>query len=145
MVTVTHLTLELGIVVNYFKYKRQVLTTVFLLTSSFFLLTSCQEGGEAGELFGQWRMTESHYISFSGSVTRFCNAAGREVFGNFQHVGDSLIIRCYSKKGDKSDTIMIEDSFGFKPMNNIRLKITTIDSDRLILSQGSRSWSFIKY
>lgn len=123
---------------NYFKY-------ILLLTSSIFLLTSCQEGGEAGDLLGQWRMTEKHYISFSGSVTRFYNAAGREVFGNFQHTGDSLFIQCYSAHQDRSDTIMIEESFGFKPINNIRVKIATLDSDQLILTQGTKTWSFHKY
>ncbi len=138
MVTVTRLTLKLDIMVNYFKY-------FLLLTSSIILLTSCQEGGDAGKLLGQWRMTESHYISFSGSVTRFYNAAGREVFGNFQHTGDSLFIQCYSAYQELSDTIMVEESFGFKPFNNIRVKIAALDNEQLVITKGSQTWSFHKY
>ena len=34
-------------------------------------LVSCQEGREAGDLLGQWRMvgSDTKYISFSGSIT----------------------------------------------------------------------------
>ena len=109
------------------------------------LLTGCQEGGEAGDLFGQWRMTDTHYVSFSGAVTKLrCTTAG-EVYGNFQHVGDSLFIQCYSIKGAKIDTIMVEESFGFKPFNNIRVKIAALDNDQLVITKGSQTWSFHKY
>jgi len=108
-------------------------------------LTSCQEGSEAGDLLGQWRLGEDLYVSFSGSIARFRSLEEGQVFGNFQHVGDSLFIQCYSEKADRQDTVMIEDSFGFRPFNNIRLRITTIDSDELIVSQGSRLWSLKKY
>lgn len=130
--------------VNYFK---QILSLIVCLT----LLSACQEGSDAGDLTGQWKMsgTDTRYIAFSGSVTVFRSisegALVNQTYGNFQHVGDSLFIQCYSEKGEKADTIMIEESFGFKPINNIRLKITAIDSDQLILSQGSRTWSFTKY
>ena len=35
-------------------------------------LTACQEGGDAGDLFGQWRLdgSDSKYISFSGASGR---------------------------------------------------------------------------
>lgn len=110
-------------------------------------LSSCQEGKEAGDLLGQWRLTgsDTHYISFSGSVTRLhCTTEG-EVFGNFQHVGDSLFIQCHSIGGALSDTIMVEQSFGFKPFNNIRLKIEVLNDDRLRLSKGQQNWEFYKY
>ena len=117
----------------------------WLLAVSCWSLTSCQEGSEAGDLLGQWRLGEDLYVSFSGSIARFRSLEEGQVFGNFQHVGDSLFIQCYSEKADRLDTIMIEDSFGFRPFNNIRLRITTIDSDELIVSQGSRLWSLKKY
>ncbi len=125
---------------KYYKY-------IFLLTSYIFLFTSCQEGGEAGDLFGQWRMadSDSKYVSFSGSITRFRDTNANEVYGNFQHKGDSLFIQCYSIEGTRSDTITIEESFGFKPFNNIRVKIETISSDVLILSKDGRKWNFSKY
>ena len=123
---------------KYFK-----LFTIF----SLFFLVSCQEGGEAGDLWGQWRMTGSDdkYLSFSGSVLLFRNISKGEVFGNFQHVGDSLFMQCYSATGLPSDTTIVETTFGFKPFDNIRVKIETLDGDILVLSKDGRTWNFYKY
>ena len=68
--------------------------TLLLLTSCILLLTSCQEGGDAGDLLGQWRMDnyDSKYISFSGSVALIKDINTGAVNGNFQHVGDSLLV-----------------------------------------------------
>lgn len=114
---------------------------------SIILLISCEEGREAGNLYGQWRMSgsDTKYISFSGSITSIKDLVEGEVFGNFQHVGDSLFIQCYSKDNLLSDTIMIESSYGFKPFNNIRLRIESIDNDNLVISKGGKIWSFYKY
>ena len=111
------------------------------------LLISCEEGREAGNLYGQWRMSgsDTKYISFSGSITSIKDLVEGEVFGNFQHVGDSLFIQCYSKDNLLSDTIMIESSYGFKPFNNIRLKIESIDNENLVISKEGKIWSFFKY
>ncbi len=115
------------------------------------LLTACQEGGDAGDLLGQWRMTgsDSRYLSFAGSIVEFRLVEGtflmNEVFGNFQHVGDSLFIHCYSIYGGKNDTLNVEQQFGFKPFDNIRLKIDVLDNDHLTLSKDGRLWSFYKY
>lgn len=115
------------------------------------MLFSCQEGGEAGDLLGQWRMvgTDTHYMAFSGSLTVFRMISGSElksqVYGNFQHQGDSIFIQCYSIKGDPSDTLIIENTFGFKPFTNIRLKIDRLDDDNLVLSKDNQRWSFYKY
>ncbi len=122
---------------------------LLLLTSYILLLTSCQEGGEAGDLFGQWRMngSDSEYLSFSGSIAVFRTntKVGTQVFGNFQHVGDSLFIHCYSKKGLPSDTTLVEQLFGFKPFSDIRVRITTLDADRLVLTKEGQTWEFFKY
>ena len=114
---------------------------------SIILLISCEEGREAGNLYGQWRMSgsDTKYISFSGSITSIKDLVEGEVFGNFQHVGDSLFIQCYSKDKLLSDTIMIESSYGFKPFNNIRLKIESIDNENLVISKEGKIWSFFKY
>lgn len=116
------------------------------------LLFSCQEGREAGDLWGQWRMkgSDTSFLSFSGSVTlfrdiSFSDLAKGQIYGNFQHTGDSLFIQCYSKDGIASDTVVVENNFGFKPFNNIRLKIETLDNDRLVLSKDGQTWSFEKY
>lgn len=112
-----------------------------------FFFASCQEGGEAGDLFGQWRMndSENNYISFSGSIARLRNLEVGEVFGNFQHIGDSLFIQCYSIKGLATDTFVVENSYNFQPFNNIRTKIEVLDSEQLILSKDGKKWSFYKY
>ena len=124
---------------KFFKY-------IFLLTSSIFLL-SCQEGGDAGDLLGQWRLSgsDTQYISFSGSIVWVKNLGENELYGNFQHVGDSLFIQCYSIEGNVADTILIEDKYAFKPFNDIRVKIESLTSDKLIISKNSQTWSFDKY
>ena len=124
---------------RFFKY-------IFLLTSSIFLL-SCQEGRDAGDLLGQWRLSgsDTKYISFSGSIVWVKNLGENELYGNFQHVGDSLFIQCYSIKGIPEDTTLVENSFGFRPFNNIRLKIENLSSDRLQLRQDNQAWAFDKY
>jgi hypothetical protein len=125
---------------KYFKH-------ILFLTSYFFLLSSCQEGSEAGDLFGQWRQTgsDTNYMSFSGSVALFRTSVEGRVYGNFQHKGDSLFIQCYSAEGLLSDTVIVEESFGFKPFNNIRVKIEALDNDHLILKNDQQSWTFNKY
>ena len=117
-----------------------------VLIPTLLLVASCQEGHEAGDLFGMWRLTESKYISFSGSIVSFRSTNGaREVFGKFQHVGDSLFIQCSSIKKEKADTVMVEDEFGMKPFTNIRVKIDAVDGDRLLLSKDGQRWSGEKW
>ena len=139
MVIVLRFISRLAIMVRFFK------SSVLLLCM--LLLSSCQEGGEAGDLFGQWRLAghDTQYISFSGSITLLRSTDETEVFGNFQHVGDSLFIQCYSIEALPLDTVVVEQTFGFSPFNNIRLRIENIKSDCLVLSKDGRIWSFEKY
>lgn len=139
MVIVLRFISRLAIMVRFFK------SSVLLLCM--LLLSSCQEGGEAGDLFGQWRLAghDTQYISFSGSITLLRSTDETEVFGNFQHVGDSLFIQCYSIEALPLDTVVVEQTFGFSPFNNIRLRIENIKSDCLVLSKDGRIWSFDKY
>ena len=67
------------------------------------------------------------------------------IYGNFQHEGDSLFMQYYSKKAEKTDTVVVEQSFGFRPLNNVRVRIATLDNDRLVLTKDNRTWSFRKY
>ena len=122
------------------------LTSLLLIS---LLLISCQEGGDAGELLGQWRLTDSQYISFSGTIASFRSISDNklkgEVFAKFQHVGDSLFMQCSSIYKEQSDTIMIENDFGMKPFSNIRVKIEALDSDHMTLSKDSQRWLLEKY
>ena len=132
-------TLKSVIMARFFKY-----LPFYFFT---FLLFSCQEGRDAGDLLGQWRVagSDTKYISFSGSIAWIKDLQGSNVYGNFQHVGDSLFIQCYSINGIPEDTVLVENTFGFRPFNNIRVKIETLDNDRLILSKEGHTWSFEKY
>lgn len=132
---------------RFFKHLIPHTSYILLLTLSLFLLTSCQEGGEAGDFFGQWKLNgaDREYLSFSGSVSLFRSVPQTDVYGNFQHTGDSLFIQCYSIKGLRSDTIMVEETFGFKPFNDIRVKIESLHGDILVLSKEGKTWNFYKY
>ena len=132
---------------RFYKHLFPLTSYLLLLTSYLLLLTSCQEGGEAGDLFGQWRLngSDTNYISFSGSVVWVRDLRHGEAYGTFQHQGDSLFMQCRSTKGLSGDTIAVEQSFGFRPIDNIRVKISTLDSDRLVLTKDGRSWDFYKY
>ena len=129
------------------RFFKSLFTITFSLFTITFTLMSCQEGREAGDLLGQWRMvgSDTKYISFSGSITWIRCLPDDEVFGNFQHVGDSLFIQCYSIEGNVADTILVEDTYAFKPFNDIRVKIESLTSDKLIISKNSQTWSFDKY
>ncbi|MBR1547175.1 MAG: hypothetical protein IJ637_00410 [Prevotella sp.] len=113
------------------------------------LLASCQEGADAGRLFGQWRLggTTTEYISFSGPLAVFRSSSdpGRQVFGNYQHHGDSLFIQCYSIHGQAADTTLVEDRFGMRPLSDIRLHVDVLAADHIQLSSHGRSWVLHKY
>ena len=129
------------------RFFKSLFTITFSLFTITFTLMSCQEGREAGDLLGQWRMvgSDTKYISFSGSIAWIRCLPDDEVFGNFQHIGDSLFIQCYSIEGNVADTILIEEKYAFKPFNDIRVKIESLTSDKLIISKNSQIWSFDKY
>ena len=120
---------------------------IILLFALICPICSCQEGREAGDLLGQWRLkgSDTQYISFSGSVALLRSIDEGVVYGNFQHIDDSLFIQCVSISSSPADTAFIENSFGFKPFNNIRLKINTLNDDDLVLSKDGKTWSFYKY
>ena len=88
--------------------------------------------------------SEAQYLSFSGNIAWF-KANSVEVFGNFQHQGDSLFIQCSSIEGSPIDTITVEQNFDMRPFTNIRLKIEKLNSDDLVLSKDGRTWNFYKY
>ena len=129
------------------RFFKSLFTITFSLFTITFTLMSCQEGREAGDLLGQWRMagSDKQYISFSGSIAWIRHLPEDEVYANFQHVGDSLFIQCYSIEGNPSDTILVENTYGFRPFNNIRVKVESLTSDKLIFKKGSQTWSFDKY
>ena len=138
---------------RFYKYIVHSAQFIVLLLAFPLTFSSCQEGREAGDLLGQWRMadSDSKYISFSGSITEFRyvkdGSLRQYVFGNFQHVGDSLFIQCYSiyEEQKATDTELIEDTYEMKPFNDIRVKIEVLDGKHLSLSKNGKMWNFYKY
>ena len=160
---------------RFYKHLIRHTSYILLLTSSILLLsfTSCQEGGEAGDLLGMWhvkRLSSTHggygsynsgyydytsqfderYISFSGSIVQFHTVSpeqvmSSQVFGKFQHVGDSLFIQCYSIRDSKHDTEVIEKEFEFMPFNNIRVKIKFLGDNEILLTKDSQEWILEKW
>ena len=57
----------------------------------------------------------------------------------------SVSLKELAEKAEKKDTTLLEESFGFKPFNNIRVKIAALDNDQLVITKGSQTWSFHKY
>lgn len=110
-------------------------------------LTACEEGSDAGELYGQWRLIggENVYVSFSGSLVIMRKTSVAEVYGNFQHVGDSLFMQYYTYKEEPLDTLTMEEELHFRPMNNVRTRITELSGKRLTLTRGGETWNFEKY
>ena len=121
----------------------------YIMLTLLLALSSCQEGHEAGDLLGQWKRegVDNQYIAFSGNIVLMRNVGQREVFGNFQHVGDSVFIQCYSINGDEAeaDKQLVEETFNFKPFNNIRLRIATLNGNALVLTSKEKTWNFKVY
>ena len=73
-----------------------------------------------------------------------------EVYGSFQHTGDSLFMQCYTSGRPMfdpavTDTFIVEKRFGLKPFNDIRLKIDKLTDDQLRLSRDGQTWEFDKW
>lgn len=128
---------------RYYKRLKNIMLAL-TLTLAFF---SCQEGHEAGDLLGQWKRegVDNQYLAFSGNIVQIRNIGQGEVFGNFQHVGDSVFIQCYSIHGDEADKKIVEETFDFKPFNNIRLRIATLNNTALVLISKDKTWNFKAY
>lgn len=134
--------------------KRILIAAGILLATT--LINACQEGGDAGDLLGQWRLTDmkvqehyttydNAYLSFSGSIALFRCPGENEVFAKFQRSADSLFIQCTSIYGAPADTALVERVFGLRPFTDIRLKVDALSSERLSFSQGNQQWRFRKY
>lgn len=121
----------------------------YIMLTLLLALSSCQEGHEAGDLLGQWKRegisADNQYIAFSGDIVLMRAVGQREVFGSFQHVGDSIFIQCCSIDDEAADKTIVEEAFGFKPFDNIRLRIATLNSKALVLTSKEKVWNFKAY
>lgn len=120
---------------------------ISLVVSCVVLMAACQEGSEAGDLLGQWRMngSDTKYVKFSGNLAYIEELGTGGAWGHFVKDGDSLFIQCYSIEQTAQDTLIVEDDFGFRPFEDIRLRVECITDDRLLLSGNGQTWSFYKY
>jgi len=118
-----------------------------LAVASALMMVACQEGAEAGDLLGQWRMQGSTamYVKFSGHLACFSKLDSGNVWGHFQTCGDSIFIQCYSIDALPEDTLLVEETFGMEPFEDIRLRIDNLDDDCLAVSRNGRRWVFEKY
>lgn len=126
--------------------------------------SACQENGDIGDLYGQWKLISrsegseheplaegyGYYLSFQGKVVwakvSYDEAHSyTDVFGNFQHEGNQLRMQFYQVVSGNSPEAIVSGRFGFEHPEDIRLEICTLDGDRLILSDGQRQWSFEHY
>ena len=135
---------------NFIIHNSQFIIMLFPLALALTLIfSSCQEGHEAGDLLGQWKRegADNQYIAFSSNIVLLRSVGQGEVFGNFQHVGDSVFIQCYSINGDEAeaDKQLVEETFDFKPFNNIRLRIATLNGNALVLTSKEKTWNFKAY
>lgn len=129
----------------------------------FFLLcfVSCQNEGDIGSLYGQWALksslingqTKEHdnlYFSFQGKVVwaKSVNASNHtynDVFGNFNQVGDSILMNFVQKSEYTTTKSLIEEKCGFSDADNVRVLIKELDSSKMILSDRDNYWIFEKF
>ena len=143
---------------RYFKKAAVWMLCAAFFTLHSFLFTSCQEGGNAHGGYGSYNsgyydytsLFDEQYISFSGSIVQFHtvtpdNVMNSQIFGKFQHVGDSLFIQCYSINDSQHDIDVVENVFGFYPFNNIRVKIKFVGDNAIQLTDNSHEWILEKW
>ena len=133
----------------------------FILLFILFFFPSCQNEGDIGDLYGQWRLSQSSvddlvkqhvqiYFSFQGKVVWAKrvdiqeNAYG-DVFGSFVHQGDSLILSFSQQNEYTTPESLIRNECRFVDPENIRLKVVTLNESGLKVMSGDNYWQFEKY
>lgn len=134
---------------------------LFILLVFTMLLPSCQNEGDIGDFYGQWSLKTSTidknikeydnlFLSFQGKVVwakrvNYGSHTYGDVVGRFEHRGDSLIMSFVQQNEYTSPESLIEEEFGFKDCENVRLLIKSIDASSLVLACGEDLWCFKKF
>jgi hypothetical protein len=129
------------------------------------LPTACTNDGDIGDLYGQWQLTavetsdsvlyapSNCFLSFQSQTVQsrivYPEAhVAANVTGNYQHVGDSLLMQFYLVNDDyenlTADTLMVR-YYRFPTPRDMRFHILNLDNKKLILARGDALWSFRKY
>lgn len=138
---------------------------IAFLIVSFTLMTSCQENGHIGNIYGQWQITsiqkgteikhpDQVFLAFQNDCI-FARIIGTDyhftyqIKGGFKHKGDHLYISFFiDNEVDGSDVLhqYLSESFGFPlPHNDISFEIRQLDASKLILSNGTDIWQLRSY
>lgn len=139
---------------RFFKYS-------YILLFILLLFPSCQNEGNIGDLYGQWVLkkssvngvTKDHdqiYFSFQGRVVwakrvDITEHLYGDVFGSFVHKGDSLIMTFFQQNEYTSPESLIEEECRFDDVENIRLKIITLNGNTMSVVSRDDFWHFEKY
>lgn len=128
-------------------------------------LTACTNDGDIGDLYGQWQLTSVQasdsslytptncFLSFQNRTvqTRIVYPEAHiaaNVTGNYQHVGDSLLMQFYLVNDDfenlTADSLIVR-YLRFTTPQNMRFRIDNLDRKKLILRSGETTWSFRNY
>jgi len=127
-----------------------------------YLMFSCQNGEDIGELYGQWKLDEATdingesfvkdgmYLSFQSRVAcvkqvNHITHGYQDVFAAFRQEGDSLLFHFSSSSHSVDDTVMVCRTFRFEPFINTRLHIVKSSDRNLILEDHGTCWYFSKY
>jgi len=142
---------------RYYKYFLSITVCLFGLS-----VTSCQNGADIGDLYGQWRLDEAidadgvsflkdgMYLSFQDKVAcvkqvNYTSHGYQDVFASFLQEGDSLFFHFSSNNHAADDTAMVCRTFRFEPFTNARVHVVKSDAKHLILDKQGICWKFSKY
>lgn len=146
------------------------LATIFVLFLTVLVVPSCTNDGDIGDLYGQWQLRQYQrgdsvatfdeaFMSFQNSVVQMqvSNSDAHRSFsiwGNFQHVGDSLFLDFTVTaivKGEMASPPSISDlllqyfALPVDSTNSSRLRILRLDDGKLHLERGGEVWQYRKF
>lgn len=127
------------------------------------LLTSCQNDGEIGTLYGQWQLTTAQletttitqptqaYFAFQNNVI-FGRVITDDHYADFiqgvwVNTGDSLLLSFYT---DDNNADIVTNYLTHRYLmtddpRNLRFGLQCLDNDRLTLTQGNNRWTFRRF
>ncbi len=135
-----------------------------LLLSLGLAATACTNDGDIGDLYGQWQLTEyslddtryrpsQSFLSFQSQTVQarvvYTNIhSAANLTGNYQHLGDSLLMQFYVLSDNTeqltADALSLQ-YYGLATPDDVRLRVEHLDSKTLRLSSGKDYWNFRKY
>lgn len=144
---------------------KNIINFIAFLLATFTLMTSCQENGNIGDLYGQWQITSIQkgseiqhpnqvYLAFQNDCifARIIETDYHftyQIKGGFKHEGDNLNVSFFIDEEADGANIMhqyLSELFGFPlPHNDIHFEIRQLDAAKLILSNGTDIWQLRSY